>query len=61
METFGLINAHMFGAPTEPGEHVMWSEPDYFQESMFWDLGYNSVEEYAASNPHMIVFPAKAE
>lgn len=56
MQVFGLLNAHMFGMDTEPGEHVNWSEPDYFDESMFWDLGYESVEEYAQEMPHMIVF-----
>ena len=52
----GILNAHMFGAATEPGEYIDWSEPDYnTPEEWAWILGM-PVESFAAISPHMIVF-----
>lgn len=51
-----MINAHMLGTPTEPGEHVDWSEPDIMTEADWTELLGTSVAEYAASSPHMIVW-----
>src|SRR5512143_1198921 len=54
----GLLNSPMFGTPTEPGEHVDWSEPDYFEVADFEDNVEQTIEAYAADNPHMIVWEA---
>lgn len=53
---YGLINSAMFGAATEPGEHVEWSTPDYYVAETFTFLGLGDPATYAAENPHMIVF-----
>lgn len=52
----GIINAHMFGAKTEPGEYVDWSQPDLFTPEDMIVMGLGDPAEYAAANPHMIVF-----
>lgn len=52
----GIINAHMFGTEAEIGEHVNWSRPDVDTSEGWADTLGMSVEEYAASSPHMIVF-----
>lgn len=54
--TYGLINSHMFGQNTEPGEYVNWSEPDYATAEEWRDLLGQDVTDYAANSPHMIVF-----
>lgn len=51
----GVVNAHMFGTPAAPGEHVDWSSPDLFTEAEAEDV-LGDVATYAADNPHMIVF-----
>lgn len=56
----GIVNAHMFGTATEPGEYVDWSTHDVdTREGWALTLG-SSVEDYAAANPHMIVFEVSA-
>lgn len=56
---YGLLNAHMFGTPSEPGEYVNWSKPDWKTDADFADLFDGmTVAEYAEANPHMIVFEA---
>lgn len=57
MQRIGVINADMFGTPSEPGEHIDWSEPDFFTPSEAEFL-LGDVAAYAASNPHMIVWDA---
>lgn len=54
--TIGILNAHMFGAATEPGERVDWSTPDIDTSAGWAETLGEPVEEYAAKNPHMIVF-----
>jgi hypothetical protein len=56
MTLIGIVNAHMFGHATEPGEHVNWSTPDYDTAEGWCDVLGITVEEYAAGNPHMIAF-----
>lgn len=57
----GIINSAMFGRDSEPGEYVNWSAPDYFEPDEFAQLvGVDSVEDYAAASPHMIVFEVAA-
>lgn len=51
-----ILNASMFGTRAEVGEHVDWSMPDIMTEAAWSDLLGMSVEEYAAENPHMIVY-----
>ena len=52
----GIINAAMFGMESAPGEHVNWSEPDYFTVSDFEDLVGLTLEQFATLSPHMILF-----
>jgi hypothetical protein len=52
----GIINAHMLGTPREHGEYVDWSAPDYADEDTRPFLLGADVADYAAANPHMIVF-----
>jgi hypothetical protein len=58
---YGLLNAHMFGHPSEPGEYVNWSEPDYMTDADLIDLGLGTVADYAEESPHMIVFEDVAD
>ena len=51
-----ILNAHMFGSETEPGEHVDWSTPDVDTVEGWTDTLGMDVVEYAATAPHMIVF-----
>jgi hypothetical protein len=55
----GIINAHMMGATSEPGEYVDWSEPDVMTERDAEFL-LGDVAAYAASNPHMIIFEVES-
>lgn len=57
----GIINSTMFGAPLEPTEHVDWSSPDWNTREDWEGLLGQSVEDYAASWPHMIVFEHERE
>jgi hypothetical protein len=50
-----VVNASMFGHPSEPGERVDWSAPDLFTPADFHALGLGDAATYAAENPHMIV------
>lgn len=52
----GILNAHMFGTLAAPGEHVNWSTPDVDTPEGWYGLLGVTVEEYAATSPHMIVF-----
>lgn len=52
----GIINAHMYGHPSEPGEYVDWSAPDYMTRAEWRDFLGVPVEVFAADNPHMIVW-----
>lgn len=52
----GIVNAAMFGTATEPGEYTDWSTPDVDTREGWATLLGSSVEDYAADNPHMIVF-----
>jgi hypothetical protein len=58
----GTLNADMFGTLSEPDEHVDWSEPDIHTTSA-WEgiLGAETIEEYAETSPHMIVFVVDPE
>lgn len=53
----GVLNASMVGMTTEPGEHVNWSEPDYFEDegTFFYCLALFP-EELAEISPHLIIF-----
>lgn len=53
---YGVLNADMFGHPSEPGEYVNWSEPEMLTGDDFVNMGIGTAEFYAATNPHMIVF-----
>lgn len=55
-----IINAHMIGAATEPGEYVDWSSPDVMPEQEWTDLLGMSVAEFADANPHMIVMAVES-
>lgn len=55
-----ILNAHMFDRATEPGEHVDWSSPDVYPADEWHRILGESVEEYAAANPHMIVFEVES-
>lgn len=55
---YGILNLDMFGTPSEPGEHVDWSVPDYFDAETILDICGMSPEEYAETSPHMLVFEA---
>jgi hypothetical protein len=50
-----VINAHMLGTAPSPREHVDWNAPDIMPEDDWTDL-VGDVAEYAANNPHMIVW-----
>lgn len=52
----GILNADMFGAESEPSEHVDWSTPDIMTREEWIELLGSSPEMYASWNPHMIVF-----
>ena len=52
----GMVNAHMFGTKTAPGEYVDWNTHDVDTREGWEHLLGQTVEEYAAANPHMIVF-----
>jgi hypothetical protein len=52
----GIVNAHMFGAESAPGEHVNWTTPDIMAESEWVEILGMSTAEYASTAPHMIVF-----
>lgn len=52
----GIVNADMFGTPSEPGEHVDWSLPDYFTAEEWVKVLTEPVEDFAATATHMIVF-----
>lgn len=52
----GMVNAHMFGRESEPGERVHWSRPDVDTRQGWYGILGMTVEEYAESSPHMIVF-----
>lgn len=54
-ERYLVLNAHMFGTPAAPGEHVNWSKPDAFTDREFDAMFEQTPAEYAADNPHMIV------
>lgn len=56
MSRYGIINADMFGTESSPGEHIDWSAPDVMTRQEWADLLGQSLETYAAENPHMIVF-----
>lgn len=56
MNMIAVINAHMIGVDTVPGEHVAWSTPDVMSEAVFAALVDQSAAEYAQANPHMIVW-----
>lgn len=61
----GILNGAMYVTPAEPGEHVDWNEPDV-HEQRYWEslFGWMPIADYAATNPHMIVFvvtPEEAE
>lgn len=56
----GIINAHMFGTPSEPGEHVNWSEPDYFTVEEFEEILETDPATFAEESPHMIVFEVES-
>lgn len=58
-ERIGIVNAAMWGTPSEPGEHVNWSAPDYFDPEDFADIFRGqTVEGLATECPHLIVFVA---
>lgn len=53
----GILNAHMIGTPAAPGEHVDWDVPDLASRATWEELILDTtIEEYAETNPHMIVF-----
>jgi hypothetical protein len=52
----GILNAHMFGQATEPGEHVDWSEPDVMTEEEWEQVLGMSIADYAVTAPWMIVW-----
>ena len=54
--TVGVINAHMIGTESSPGEHVSWAEPDYFLTTELAELVGTTVDAYAEMNPHMILW-----
>lgn len=54
-----IINADMFGTPTEPSEHVDWNEPDVMTADEWNEYLGTTVEAFAAANPHMIVAEEK--
>lgn len=56
MKNIGMINADMFGWPREIGEHCDWSTPDYWNDMEWADFFGISIEEYAATTPHMIIW-----
>ena len=56
MTRIGIINAHMFGQATEPGEHGDWSEPDIFEVTDFEELVGLTLVNFVTLSPHMIVF-----
>lgn len=56
MSEIGIINSPMFGTPSKPGEHVNWSEPDYWEVTDFESFMGESVAAFATENPHMIVW-----
>ena len=61
MAIYGLINSHMFGQATEPGEYVDWSEPDYATAEEWRYLLGQTIPEYAADSPHMIIFLVESD
>ena len=52
----GIVNSHMLGTIFDPNERVDWNRPDYFSQRVFEELAGTSLEEYAESHPHMIIF-----
>jgi hypothetical protein len=60
MPLIGMVNAHMFGHASEPGEYVDWFAPDYDTVEGWRDLLGMTIEEYAADSPHMIVFEVQS-
>ena len=52
----GIINGHMLGTPSTPGEHVSWNIPDYFAEAEVNLFLGTDAADYAAANPHMILW-----
>ena len=51
-----IINAAMFGTPSEPGEYVDWSTPDVHDEIEWFEILGVDVATFAEDNPHMIVW-----
>lgn len=51
-----ILNGHMLGHASEPGEHVNWSEPDVMSEQEWERLLGMSVADYAVIAPWMIVW-----
>lgn len=58
-EQIGMLNSPMFRTEAAPGEYVDWSKPDVLPTGAWEPLLDVSVEDYAAANPHMIVFVAE--
>lgn len=56
---YGVLNAAMFRHPSEPGEYVTWSEPDYLTEEEFLFLLEEDPASAAESNPQLIIFEVK--
>lgn len=51
----GIINAHMIDVAPEVGEHVDWAALDVLPASEWVEVLGQTVEEFAAASPHMIV------
>lgn len=54
----GIINSHMLHAGFDPYERVNWQTPDFFPAEIFEDIAGTSIEEYAETHPHMIIWEA---
>lgn len=53
---FGMVNGDMFGTVYEPYERVDWKQPDYWDADVWKSFFHISIEEYADTAPHMIIF-----
>ena len=52
----GIINGHMLGTPLSPSEHVDWNAPEYFHPGEVRQIFGMDAADYAAANPHMILW-----
>lgn len=55
MTKYLVLNGDMYGTPLVEGEYVDWSKPDVMDDEFFTDWLNTTVEEFAETNPHMIV------